>query len=92
MGTFQFTTIEPDQLQAAVAEAVKGQLENYIGDLKKGQQDELLTREDAAKFLKVSISTVNNWKKAGKLIAHGIGNRVYYWRSELEKSLVLLEP
>lgn len=49
---------------------------------------ELLTREETAKYLKVSLSTLWHWSKKGILLSYGIGNRVYYKRSEVEASLI----
>lgn len=87
MNSIQFTQIEPQQLTEEIATAVKGQLQNFFNEFKHLQPDEWLTREDVAKLLKVSISTINNWKKAEKLISYGIGNRVYFRRSEVERCL-----
>ena len=50
-------------------------------------EDELLTREEACKLL--SINKTSLWKhtKSGRLKSYGIGNRVYYKRSELLESI-----
>ncbi|NER10034.1 Helix-turn-helix domain-containing protein [Muriicola jejuensis] len=53
--------------------------------------EELLTREETAEFLKVSMTTLWQWSRKGILPSYGIGNRVYYKRSELENTLVKLE-
>ena len=47
----------------------------------------LLSRNEVAKLLKIDLSTVHNWTKKGKLLAHGLGNRVYYKRSEVEAAI-----
>ena len=49
---------------------------------------ELLTREETAEFLKISLSTFWHWSKKGILPSYGIGNRVYYKRSEVNPSLI----
>ena len=90
MNSFQFTQIEPQQLNDYITAAIRSQLKLFLDELKHQQPDEWLTREDASKLLKVSISTVNNWKKVGKLISYGIGNRVYFRRSEVERCLKTL--
>ena len=64
MSTFQFTAFQPEELKETVANAVKGQLELFFQDLKATQPDDLLTRNEAAKLLKVNISTINNWRKS----------------------------
>lgn len=90
MSTFQFTSLEPEQLQQQIAATVKSELATFFKDNQQKQPDELLTRDELKTMLKVSISTINNWKKSGKLVAYGItGNKVYFRRSEVEK---LLKP
>lgn len=88
MSTFQFIAFQPGELQETVANAVKGQLKLFFQDLKATQPDDLLTRTEAAALLKVNISTINNWRKSGKLTPVGMGNRVYFRRSDIERSLV----
>ncbi len=88
MSTFQFTSLEPEQLQKQIAATVKLELATFFKDMQQ-QPDEWLTRDELKTMLKVSISTINNWKKSGKLIAYGIGNKVYFRRSEVEK---LMKP
>lgn len=51
---------------------------------------ELLTVNEVAKMLKVDRSTLWNWQQKGTLIPFGIGARVYYRRSDIEKALTLL--
>lgn len=68
----------------------------FISHVKAAPRDEhlesieLLTRLETAKLLKVNISTIHNWTRNKKLIAYGIGNRVYYKRDEVLKSLIVL--
>jgi excisionase family DNA binding protein len=63
-------------------------LQNQLTDLKQNfapkVPTEYLTRTEVAEMLKCDISTVHNWTVKGKLIAYGIGNRVYYKRNEVE--------
>lgn len=67
---------------------------SLIQELKKEFQpkepEEYLTRLEVAKMLKCDISSVHNWGKAGKLKRHGLGNRVYYKRSEVEQAIIEL--
>jgi hypothetical protein len=57
----------------------------------KHQSEELLTREEACKFLKIDGSTLWAWTNKKKVKAYGIGARRYYKRSELLESLTLLK-
>jgi excisionase family DNA binding protein len=90
MQTVQFISVTPEQLQNAIIEGVKTQLE----DLKKHWQPktptELLTRQEVATLFKVDISTIHNWTKRGEIQSYSVGSRVYYKRSEIENSLIKL--
>ena len=69
-------------------------LQNQITELKQNFQPkvptEYLTRNELAEMLKCDLSTIHNWTKKGKIKPYGIGNRVYYKRSEIEKVLLPL--
>lgn len=82
----------PENLIEKIYEIIK----NEIAELKKNYQpkepEELLTRKEAAAMLKLNLSTIHNHTKKGKLKAYGLGNRVYYKRSEIEKRLVHINP
>ena len=66
-------------------------LRNLLTELKQGFEPktpvEYLTRNEVAEMLRCDLSTIHNWTKKGKLIPYGIGNRVYYKRSEVEAAL-----
>lgn len=80
--------LTPEQIEAIF----KGVLQNQLTELKTNFQPkvptEYLTRSEVAEMFKCDLSTVHNWTKQGKLIPYGIGNRVYYKRSEVESVLV----
>lgn len=85
-------TLTVEQLQQLIGTSVK----NGILELQKQLQDkdnseELLTREETCKFLKIDSSTLWAWTNKGKVLAHGIGARRYYKRSELLECLTLLK-
>jgi len=63
------------------------ELESIKQNFRPKEPIELLTREETAKYLKVSLTTLWHWSKKGILKSYGIGNRVYYKRSEVEASL-----
>jgi DNA invertase Pin-like site-specific DNA recombinase len=81
----QIENISVDELTEIIAE----KLVSKIAMLFSKQNDEdLLTRTETAKILKVNLTTLWNWTKKGKINANGIGNRVYYKRGEIMKALV----
>ena len=81
-----------DSLVMELLQALKPQLE----DLKQQQQpklpEELLTRQETCEMLKINLSTLWLWTKKNRLKSHGIGNRVYYKRSEVQASVIALNP
>jgi hypothetical protein len=87
----QIEDISVEELTEIIAEKLVDKLEKKIETLISNQNDdELLTRTETAKILKVELTTLWSWTKKGKLTAYGIGNRVYYKRGEIMKSLIIL--
>jgi hypothetical protein len=83
--------ISVEELTEIIAKKLVDKLEMRITKLISSQNDdELLTRNETAEFLKINSTTLWNWTKKGKITAYGIGNRVYYKRGEIMKSLVIL--
>ncbi|WP_226334420.1 helix-turn-helix domain-containing protein [Echinicola marina] len=56
-------------------------------EFKPDQPEEYLSRKEVADMLKIELSTLHNWVKKGKLQSYGIGNRVYFLRSDIEKAM-----
>ena len=90
MPQLQFIQTTPEQLQEAILQGVKKQLEELKKEYQPREPEEYLSRAEVAKLLKVDISTIHNWGKAGKLKRHGLGNRVYFKRSEVEQAIIEL--
>ncbi|MDT0687833.1 helix-turn-helix domain-containing protein [Autumnicola psychrophila] len=86
----QLHNTTPKQLQDAILQGVKKQLEELKKQYQPKEPEEYLSRSEVAKMLKVDIMTVHNWSKKGKLKKHALGNRVYYKRSEVEQAIVEL--
>lgn len=90
MKTIQFIQTTPEELYNGVKEILKNLEERLTSQFQPKQPDEFLTREETADLLKIDKSTLWLWTKKGKLQAYGIGNRVYYKRSEIEKAIIEL--
>ena len=90
MQQIQFIQTTPEQLQSDIANQVKEQISQFLEIYKPKQPNDYLTRRDVAEMFKVDISTVHNWCKSNKLKPLGIGNRVYFLRSDLEQCLTPL--
>jgi len=46
-----------------------------------------LSRKEVAEMLGIALSTLHNYVKAGKVKAYGLGGRVFFLRSDIEKAL-----
>lgn len=76
--------------QELVSELKSSLLQELKKEFQPKEPEEYLTRLEVAKMLKCDISSVHNWGKAGKIKRYGLGNRVYYKRSELERAIIQL--
>jgi excisionase family DNA binding protein len=52
------------------------------------QSKEYLTRSQVAKKLNVTLFTINEWTKKGKITGYRVGRRVLYKEHELDKALI----
>lgn len=88
--SIQFIQVTPEQLETAILDGVKIQLENLKDSFQAKESTEFLTRQEVAEMLKVDLSTLHNWHKKGKLIPYGLGGRVYYKIKDVENAMVKL--
>ena len=88
METIQFISITPEKLKSSIVAEVK---ELFSLFQKPDDSTALMTREEAAEFLKISLPTLWLWTKNKKLTAYAIGNRVYYKKGELLSALTPLK-
>ena len=81
-----------EQLQQLIGTSVKNGILELQKELQsKDNSEELMTREETCKFLKIDSSTLWAWTNNGKVKAYGIGARRYYKKSELMECLTLLK-
>lgn len=90
MESFQVTNCSVEDLKNLISEVIASHLEKLNAGQQPDSHSELLTRNEAADFLKIDKSTLYQWTKKGKLISHGIESRVYYKKAEIEKALTKL--
>ncbi|MBU2904693.1 helix-turn-helix domain-containing protein [Arenibacter algicola] len=83
--------LTPEQLGNLIDDKLASRLEQLRKQLSNQEaNDNLLTRDETCKFLKVDSSTLWAWTNKGKVKAYGIGSRRYYKRSELLECLTPL--
>ena len=91
MEIVQFIQVTPQQLQDAIIDGVKTQLQDLKKHFQPKEPNEYLTRVEVAEMLKIDLSSVHNWTKKGILTSYQIGGRVYYKRLEIENAIVELK-
>ena len=81
-----------EQLQQLIGTSVRNGIIELQKELQtKDNSEELMTRDETCKFLKIDSSTLWAWTNNGKVKAYGIGARRYYKKSELMECLTLLK-
>ena len=81
--------VTPEQI-TSLFEGLQNQIKELNQKFEPKKPIEYLTRSEVSIFLKCDLSTIHNYCKRGKLIPYGIGNRIYFKRSEVESALVCL--
>lgn len=87
-----FSSLPLEQLTTELTEAVFNRVAPLIQSVNKPQPETvLLTRKEAAKLLGVSLVTILDWTKKGKITGYRIASRIRYKRHELETSLLQIK-
>ncbi len=80
-----------EQLKQEIVDDIKP----FFEDLKKSHQpimpNEYMSRKEVCKMLGINLSTLWVWTNKSKLKSYGIGNRVYYKRTEVEAAVIELK-
>ena len=84
-----FDVLSKEELKDLVGRSLEEVIKN--NSITQPTDQELLTREETCKLLKVDSSTLWRWTNKGKVKAYGIGNRRFYKKEELLESLVKLK-
>ncbi|PQJ76968.1 helix-turn-helix domain-containing protein [Polaribacter glomeratus] len=92
MQQVQFISISPEQLQNAIINGVKNQLQELKKFYQPKEPTQFITRNYVAdEMLHCDLSTVHNLTKKGILTKYQIGGRVLYKRSEVENAIIKLK-
>jgi hypothetical protein len=85
MNTIQLVQINTNDLMSLISNVIKNEFNNLKPLITESSSDdeEYLTREETAKFLKVSLTTINQWQSSGIIKRYKLGNKNFYKKSEL---------
>ncbi len=90
--TIILNELSVEQLQQLINTSVKDGIKEFQNGIQTNDNsEELLTRKQTCKFLKIDSSTLWAWTNKKKVNAYGMGARRYYKRSELLECLTLLK-
>lgn len=88
MNQILFNSMTIEELKNEISLAVQKEIQSLIIPANStNSPDDLLTRKDVAKMFGVSLPTLNEWTKTGKVQGYRISSRVRYKRSEIENAL-----
>ena len=79
--------ISSDELKSELYNMLNEQKKLIIQELEETKEQDLFTRLELSKYLKVSQQTIINWSARGILNPRFIGNRVYYKANEVNNLL-----
>ena len=86
MSTIQFIGTNPTDLITELKNSLIPELTAQLSaQFQPKEPTEYLTRSEVCKLLKIDLSSLHRWRKEGKLPSYGMGNRVYFKRSEVEQ-------
>lgn len=87
----QLVGLTPEENNKPIFDYIDKKFEDFKIHFQPKEDDYLMSRQEVADFFKIDLSTLYLWTKKGKLKSVGVSGRVYYRRSEVEKSLVELQ-
>lgn len=86
MAQVQFIGTNPTDLITELENSLIPKLTEKLSvQFQPKEPTEYLTRSEVCKLLKIDLSSLHRWRKEGKIPSYGIGNRVYFKRSEVEQ-------
>ncbi|WP_246496290.1 helix-turn-helix domain-containing protein [Chitinophaga varians] len=86
------SSIPVDELKEMIAAVVNQELTKHLPPANQSPiSNDLLTRKEAARLLGISLPTLLDYTKLGKITGYRLGTRVRYKRSELEQALTQIK-
>jgi excisionase family DNA binding protein len=83
-----FTNVPVIELQNLITQTIKHELSMIKKEDPHSGLDELATRKQAANYLGVSLPTLHEYTKSGKVPAYKLGSRIRYKKRELRDCLM----
>ena len=84
-------SIPESEFKNLIRDAVLNAISEVTPQHQEKESTELLTRNETAKYLGVSLPTLNDWTKTGKVKGYRIGGRVRYKKVDVLNALHQIE-
>ena len=85
MSSIQFIGTNPTDLITELKNSLIPELKAQLSaQFQPKEPTEYLTRSEVCKLLKIDLSTLHRWRKDNTIPSYGMGNRVYFKRSEVD--------
>lgn len=75
--------ISLDELEQRLVDRFKTELANTANKPPQDTEEDFLTAKEVTKLLGVSLVTLHNWRRDGKIKFHRFGSRIRFVRSEI---------
>lgn len=86
MSTVQIIGYDLPDFFAELKKSIIPELREQLSkDFQPKEPTDFLTRSEVCKLLKIDLSTLHRWRKEKTIPSYGMGNRVYFKRSEVEQ-------
>jgi len=82
-----FTNLNVNELKDLIKECVTEVTTRQPQDLKTESDEYFMTQRETARFLQITVPTLINWKKEGKVPYYQNGRKVFFKKAELLKAL-----
>ncbi len=87
MEQINITQLSPESFRELLSEIIREQIHEFNSD----PPDQLLTRAELSKRLKISLPTISQYTNDGILVSRKIGRRIYYKWSDVQKAAIVVE-
>lgn len=92
MENLVLSSIPLEELKNVISDTVRCELSKHLEVKSQSPKTvELLTRKEAAQLLGISLPTLLDYTKSGKITGYRLGTRIRYKRVELEQSLTQIK-
>lgn len=87
VSVLQLENVNAQDFKNEIVSEIKNFISGFANTLQTNDSDKLLTREETAKMLSISLVTLWDWTNKNILQAYRIGKKIRYKKSEVLEAL-----